>query len=142
MASSGVHLTTKARRSDVEVLPTADTLNDIGLSVFTCEKQDRPCFVHESVWHTVCIHSFIQCIKTPSTWYVPGSRLGHWGHRRAGRCGPCLRGAYVLLEQSECWLSLDSSLPTHSWGPFLWNGLQLVVLDMLSREGKTQNSIF
>ena len=26
MASSGVHLTKKARRSDVEVLPTADTL--------------------------------------------------------------------------------------------------------------------
>lgn len=75
MASSGVHLTTKARRSDVEALP-ADTLNNTGLSVFTCEKQDLLYFVHESVWHTVCTHSFIQCIKALSTWCVPGSRLG------------------------------------------------------------------
>ena len=37
MGSSGVRLTTKARRSGVEALPTAD-INNIGLSVFTCEK--------------------------------------------------------------------------------------------------------
>lgn len=41
-----------------------------------------------------------------------------------------------LREQSECWLSLDHSLPTGSWGPFLWNGLQPVLLEMVSREGE------
>lgn len=75
MASSGVHLTTKARRSEVEALP-ADTLNNTGLSVFTCEKQDLLYFVHESVWHTVYTHSFIQCVKALSTWCVPASRSG------------------------------------------------------------------
>ena len=102
MASSGVHLTTKARRSDVEVLPTADTLNDIGLSVFTCEKQDRPYFVHESVWHTVCIHSFIQCIKTPSTWYVPGSRLG------TGDTGELVDVAPVFVGLTFYWSSQNA----------------------------------
>ena len=81
---------------------TADTLNDIGLSVFTCEKQDHPYFVHESVWHTVCIHSFIQCIKTPSTWYVPGSRLG------TGDTGELVDVAPVFVGLTFYWSSQNA----------------------------------
>ena len=57
--ASGVHLTTKARRSDVEALPTADTLNNIGLSVCTGEKQDLH-ILYMRVFGTQCafIHLF------------------------------------------------------------------------------------
>ena len=45
------------------------------LSVFSCEKQDLQYLIHESVWHIVCIHSFIYFTKIPDICYVPGTGL-------------------------------------------------------------------
>lgn len=48
MGSSGVCCTIKGRRPGVEALLTADIINTIGLSVFSCEKQDPYHLLHES----------------------------------------------------------------------------------------------
>lgn len=72
MGSSGVCRTIKGRRPGVEALLTADIINTIGLSVFSCEKQDPYHLLHESGWHAVCIHSLSLSIK----YWGPA----HWVH--------------------------------------------------------------
>lgn len=71
----GVPSTAKARRPGVEALPITDIIKNIAL-VFSCEEQDLQYLKHESVWHLVCIHSFIHSTKILGTCYVPGTRLG------------------------------------------------------------------
>lgn len=77
------HWTTEDRRPSVEALPTADTINKTAVSflirktflLYRRLSQDLQCLIHESVWHIVCIHSFIYFTKILDACYVPGTRL-------------------------------------------------------------------